>query len=574
MAGLFNTSKDILSKDYWRVLRPSWILTLTVLIALAPFFTKPFNMDDPLFIWAARHIQIQPLNPYGFDVNWYGTTTPMWEVTKNPPMLCYYLAGIGKLFGWSEVALHCAMFLPAILVILGTHKLARQCCNSPLLAALLTLMTPVMLVSSTTVMCDVFMLAFWNWAVVFWIEGIRSNRASRLLIAGALVAMAALSKYYGTSLIPLLLLHGVISKRRLGWWIAPLLIPVAMLSAYHLVTQYLYGRGLFSDAASYSFSANDSTHFLQIKSTNILTALAFTGGCLAVGTFLTPLLWNRKQLILMAIIASGAGLILLNTANIFANYGMIEGSSKNFITVQILFWAVGGVSILTLAISDVWMRRSPEAWLLCAWVIGTFLFAAAFNWTVNGRTLLPMTPAVAILIVRRMDQICFLDGQGFRGLKVIPLAAGCLLALWVTRADFLFAKATRASAEETYRKHANGGGRFWFQGHWGFQYYMETLGAAAMDAEHTLLQRGDIVATPENNTNFAPLGPELVVLREIILAKCPRWLTTMKGEVGAGFYASSRGFLPFALGDIPSDRIIVCVVDPQIPPTSITAPTR
>jgi hypothetical protein len=97
----------------------------------------------------------------------------------------------------------------------------------------------------------------------------------------------------------------------------------------------------------------------------------------------------------------------------------------------------------------------------------------------------------------------------------------------VTRADFLFAKATRASAEETYRKHANGGGRFWFQGHWGFQYYMETLGAAAMDAERTLLQRGDIVATPENNTNFAPLGPELVVLREIITAKGPRWLTTM-----------------------------------------------
>jgi hypothetical protein len=103
---------------------------------------------------------------------------------------------------------------------------------------------------------------------------------------------------------------------------------------------------------------------------------------------------------------------------------------------------------------------------------------------------------------------------------------------------------------------------------------METLGAAAMDAERTLLQRGDIVATPENNTNFAPLGPELVVLREMILAKGPRWLATMKGEVGAGFYASSRGFLPFALGDIPPDRVAVCVVDPQIPPTTINAPVR
>ena len=574
MLGLFNSSKETDSEAPWQVSSHRWILILAVVLSLSSFLAKPFNMDDPLFIWAARHIQIQPFNPYGFDVNWYGTTTPMWDVTKNPPLLCYYLAGVGNIFGWSEVALHFAMLLPAIFAILGTHKLARQCCSNPLLAALLTLMTPAMLVSSTTVMCDVFMLAFWIWAVVFWIEGIRSNKLSRLLIAGVLVAMAALSKYYGASLIPLLLLHGIVSKRRAGWWMTPLLIPVAMLSAYHLVTQHLYGRGLFSDAASYSFSANDSTHFLQVKSTSILTALAFTGGCLAVITFLAPLLWSRKQLVLIASIAIATGLLLLNTANLFANYGLIEGSSKTFITAQILFWAVGGVSILALAISDVWTRRSAEAWLLCAWVIGTFLFAAAFNWTVNGRTLLPMTPAVAILVVRRMDQIHFFDGRGFRGLKAIPLAAGCLLALGVTRADFLFAKSTRASAEETYRKHADGGARFWFQGHWGFQYYMETMGAKAMDAERTLLQRGDIVATPENNTNFAPLGPELVVLREIILANGPRWLTTMKGEVGAGFYASSRGFLPFALGEIPPDRVIVCIVDPKIPPTSITAPVR
>jgi hypothetical protein len=41
---------------------------LAVVVLLAPFLAKPFNMDDPLFIWAARQIQAHPLNPYGFPV--------------------------------------------------------------------------------------------------------------------------------------------------------------------------------------------------------------------------------------------------------------------------------------------------------------------------------------------------------------------------------------------------------------------------------------------------------------------------------------------------------------------------
>src|SRR5947199_4257447 len=86
----------------WSALHPRWTLVLVVLAALAPFLAKPFNMDDPLFIWAAQHIHAQPPNPYGFDVNWFGIAAPMWEATKNPPLACYYLAVAAELMGWSE----------------------------------------------------------------------------------------------------------------------------------------------------------------------------------------------------------------------------------------------------------------------------------------------------------------------------------------------------------------------------------------------------------------------------------------------------------------------------------------
>src|SRR5436190_12967367 len=67
-------------------------LSVLLLAPLLVFLKRPFHIDDPLFIWVARHIQTDPLNPYGFAVNWYGFSMPMSEVTKNPPLASYYIA--------------------------------------------------------------------------------------------------------------------------------------------------------------------------------------------------------------------------------------------------------------------------------------------------------------------------------------------------------------------------------------------------------------------------------------------------------------------------------------------------
>ena len=99
----------------------------------------------------------------------------MWAVTENPPLASYYLALAAGILGWSEMALHFAFLLPAVAAILGTYRLARRFCQSPMLAAVATLFTPVFLVSSTTVMCDVMMLAFWVWAAVLWLEGMEEK---------------------------------------------------------------------------------------------------------------------------------------------------------------------------------------------------------------------------------------------------------------------------------------------------------------------------------------------------------------------------------------------------------------
>lgn len=105
---------------------PRLIVTLACLLLLLPFLSKPLHIDDPMYVWAAENIIQQPLNPYGFAVNWRSTMTPMADEMKNPPLVCYYLAGAIMLLGRSEQALHFAMILPAIGVILGTYQLAKE----------------------------------------------------------------------------------------------------------------------------------------------------------------------------------------------------------------------------------------------------------------------------------------------------------------------------------------------------------------------------------------------------------------------------------------------------------------
>ena len=165
-----------------RVLSTTSLLPVVATTAcLFPFLNKAFHIDDPLFIWTAKHIQTSLFDFYGFTGNWYGTEKPMAEVIKNPPGTSYFIALVGFLFGWSEIALHTAFMIPAVVAISGTYYLGKQFCSRPELAALATLLTPAFLVSSTNIMCDIMMLSLWVWSLVFWVQGMKENKPLKLL---------------------------------------------------------------------------------------------------------------------------------------------------------------------------------------------------------------------------------------------------------------------------------------------------------------------------------------------------------------------------------------------------------
>ncbi|HXF09311.1 MAG TPA: hypothetical protein VN625_00910, partial [Desulfuromonadaceae bacterium] len=100
------------------------------------------------------------------------------------------------------------------------------------------------------------------------------------------------------------------------------------------------------------------------------------------------------------------------------------------------------------------------------------------------------------------------------------------------------------------------------EGHWGFQYYLEAAGAKALVKDHSSVQPGDWIVIPVNATSLWPLKKEPTRQVGTIAVPGPEYLTTWNGLAGGGFYASTRGPVPFAFGPVPPEKATVYEVEP------------
>jgi 4-amino-4-deoxy-L-arabinose transferase-like glycosyltransferase len=534
---------------------PILILVSVTIISLAPFASKAFNIDEPLFIWVAKHIQAHPLDFYGFSINWYGTEMDAARIIKNPPLAAYYIALVAAVVGWNEIPLHLAFMLPAIAAVLGTYFLAREFTRHPLLATLIGILNPVFILSGTTVMCDTMMLAFYVWAVFFWVRGIKTDRRLDLFVAALLIALCSLTKYFGLSLIPLLFLYTLMAGEGRRQRTLFLLIPIAVLCLYQWETYIFYGRGLLSDAASYA-SKEKALNFAAIVP-NLVTGLSFTGGCLISTLLFVPLLWNKRVVLASTI------LILLAAFGLSRiNFSHLPETAWWGYYLQLSVFVAAGVNILILAGSEFWQRKEPDAMLLVLWIMGTFVFAAIVNWSVNGRSILPMAPAAGIVVMRFIENKKGKVWQPSFKQLLIPVSCAWLVCMIVTWADFSLAETARTAAREIGQAYGGSKKPLLFQGHWGFQYYMEKNGGIAYDRKKSKIQPGDIMIIPENNTNAFPeimaQGTPLQVLR----FDPASFLTTMNFSAAAGYYSSGFGPLPFLIDTALEEKYHI-VVFPQ-----------
>jgi hypothetical protein len=233
------------------------------------------------------------------------------------------------------------------------------------------------------------------------------------------------------------------------------------------------------------------------------------------------------------------------------------------VLIQFLVWVAAGAAVLILTIDDLRTRRDSLALLLFLWILGTTVFAAYVNWALNGRSVLPMIPAVAVVLLRRIDR----DPSASRMLPAM-LVPAALMSLAVTYADYCTAKANRIAAEQIAREWSSPPGRpLWFQGHWGFQYYIQAAGARPWDFEGSAGRPGDLLVIPFNNCLTLPPNDFATEVGRLDVEACT-WAATMYPYVGAGYYASSFDWrpLPFAFTVVPPEHYFIFqVTKDQVP---------
>lgn len=527
-----------------RVPKLIWVLLLT-LVCLVPFLNKAFFIDDTLFLRAAEQIQKHPLDFYGFKINWFGYTTPMTVAFENPPLTSYYIAAVASVIGWSEPALHLAFLLPALAAIWGTFRLASHYCAQPWLAAAIALLTPAFLVSATTVMCDAMLLAFWVWSLVCFEEALQKNSVVGFITSGCLAGLAIWTKFPGLSLVPLVTAYGICKTRRAGWWLAAPMLPLAFAAAYEGLTALLYGHGLLFHAAKYASKFRADGH--ESPWEKMVIGLAFAGGCFLPAVFYAPLTWSRRA-VLAGVCALVACLLFLPGMPAFLKWIWVPNGGLNwgsFCYIGCL--VVAGASVLVLPIFEFSHRRDPVSFLLILWISGIFVFTFAVNWTINARSLLPAVPALGILLARRLESVSREPGISKNGWpKFVALFFTGAASLLIAKSDFNVANAHRTAATELFTKYKRAGRTVWFEGHWGLQYYLEELGAKALETRAPRANNGDILISPEAFGNTG-LADDARLIEE--KGYDANWLcTTMNNANGAGFYAASIGPLPFSFG--------------------------
>ena len=539
--------------------RPQLMVAIFLLAILGPFLDKAVHNDDSLFVWAAEHILKHPVNFYGFDVNWYGTVEPMSAIDCNPPITSYLFAGAMAMFGEREFVLHSVMLLVAFAAAAGVFQLAKLWCDRPLLVTFIAMSTPVFLVSATTLMCDVPMLAIWIWTLVFWERALRSGQGIHYLCAALLAGLAVLTKYSALTLLPLLPVLAFIRIQRFGVWLLWLAMPVAIIELYQFETAKLYGHGLISAAAGYA----SQTRFGMTGGwlNKVIIGFAYCGACLLPVGLFAHRLWSLRGLLF------GGGLILVTSFIITLATGIGQQFGGSF-QIQMSLFLAGGIHVLVLAFAELYRRRDSISLLLLLWLSSGFLFATILNWTVSARSFLPIVPAAAILLVRGLTRVSSPEQKP--NLFLVPVVCSGAVSLAVAAADLLLANSGRVAAKQIAETCPAITNKLWFQGHCGFQYYLQRLAAMPVDFSRSILKRDEIMILPSNNSNL--ITPDAGDMKQVTEFRFPvcSWMSTVNAATGAGFYGAG-GLLPYVFGPVPVEQYFVyrtmqttCFAPPEI----------
>lgn len=464
------------------------LLRAGILILFALLYTglnalTPLKIDDAAYICYVRQIAGHPFDPYGFVIQWYDVPQPANDVLA-PPVLPYSVA-LGMHFFGENPALLKLSLLPWVLLLtfaLNAH-LRRFAPGLELELTAFLLFSPALL-PSLNLMLDVPALALSLSAVFLFLLACDTNSLGRAALAGLTAGVAMQTKYTGIVSIGAMAAASLVYRRpTLGLAAAASAAPVFI--SWEIFVAILYGRSHFLT----SLGANSSTFEEKISLIPIFFS-QFGGVAAALALLgLAAAGWSKRT-----IVAASGGIVLAYAAVALldANYeGVVHPSALLFgdnaaahwkiQLAEILFDVFSGVCGIALirAIGRLWTESAvpvrADTRFLLAWLVVDATAYVVLTPFPALRRVLGVFVILTLVFGRLAARTCT-TAERSRVLRGV-VAFGCLLGLGFYAIDWLDARPFRDGAEQASAfVNANGGGRVWYNGRWGFRYYAERCG--------------------------------------------------------------------------------------------------
>jgi hypothetical protein len=538
-----------------------------------PFLGKAVHQDD----WAYLRVA-QLLVEHGGDVLeqttlYQGEPIAAGQGVLHGPVWMLALA-FAQAFG--EHFLTVGHLLGAgLLGLLGLSlaSLAGRLGAPPVRTALACAGAPAPLVLGTSLMTDLPMVALFAASLAASLRGVDRGQGRWLLFGGVLGALAALTRYHGAAIVPLLAVlpyfRGPFRWRHL--W--PAATAAALFLGFLAVSLTATGQwDMLRATGELSKAVIDREACLLA----LVCAVGGVAGGAACGVVAAPratlrALVGRPRVGLGVGVGLGLGAWLAVRATAVAPVPA-AGSAA---VLQGVFFPLGGALLGAAAAAllrgslggrELRRRHGLAAWI-ALWALG---FALAAWWTVpfgSTRYALPALPPLFLLL-----------GLGASHLPsrvaTLGTALSLLTGLGAAVADHRAAAVYPALAETVAGRVAPGGdwsaGRTWIWGELGFRWYLEgRAGLEVLPTRSTAPVPGDRVlksmilstASPgDGSTGRYRLHPEVVrrLVPGAITEFGDPWPVRIHNSyAAAGFYGHQAGFLPWSFSTVLHDKLQV-----------------
>ena len=411
-------SRTVISSVHWTAM-VCWIV-LNFLIG-----NKPVHLDEANFLAMTRG---DFWAPHLIQINWEGTQQSAFDVLSNPPGMVWLLWPVKDL----SVQLMRLWILPWTFAAMWGLLKCIQFFGHDKSKLWLILLSPIFVLSHNSLMPEMPLLA----CIVLGWQGIL--RRKRSFVWALILGSAALFRYSGVTMIPLLIAY-ILLRRPQNW--LPLLLgvslPTVLLCVHDIAA---YGKWHFWHMIAFQ-QEQQSWSALVHKLCAFSSMLVL--GCAVIPDFKGSL---------KRIATLGCGAILLT--GVLVKQADLQMNGLSWMSVPVGIFVVGNLFFETV--------RSRRYWWAC-WVLGGCIF------------LLSLRFAATRYWVPFVFPYWFLMGTP-KWLKYFTPIIGLvsLHLVWddaqLARAQYSLAQQVVQICEEEY------GETGYFAGHWGWQYVLENEG--------------------------------------------------------------------------------------------------